>query len=70
MSIQVEKKLMTIEHAYPDFRLTMQIYLCSSDDEPILTEHIHNKWLEPSELASLDWAAADVPVIDRLIGGF
>ena len=69
MSILVEKKLMTIEHSYPDFHLTMQVFLCSSKDEPILSEHIHYKWLEPSELGSLDWAAADVPVIDRLIGG-
>ena len=69
MSILLEKKLMTIEHAYPDFRLRMQVYLCSSHDEPILTEHIQYKWMDPSELSSLDWAAADVPVIDRLIGG-
>jgi 8-oxo-dGTP diphosphatase len=69
MSIQVEKKLMTINHSYPDFQLTMAVFLCSSKDEPILSEHIHYKWLDPSELASLDWAAADVPVIHRLIGG-
>jgi len=70
MSILLEKKLMTIEHAYPDFRLKMQVYLCSSNDEPILTEHIQYKWMDPSELSSLDWAAADVPVIVRLNGGF
>jgi 8-oxo-dGTP diphosphatase len=67
MSILVEKKLMTINHSYPDFQLTMAVFLCSSKDEPILSEHIQYKWLDPSELASLDWAAADVPVIDRLI---
>jgi len=69
MSILVEKKIMTIEYSYPDFHLTMAVFLCSSKDEPILSEHIQYKWLYPSELGSLDWAAADVPVIDRLIGG-
>ena len=67
MSILVEKKLMTIDHSYPDFQLTMQVFLCSSKDEPILSEHTQYKWMEPSELGSLNWAAADVPVIDLLI---
>lgn len=33
---------------------------------PILTEHVSIKWLYPNELASLDWAPADIPTIEKL----
>lgn len=34
--------------------------------KPTLTEHIAIKWLPPNELASLDWASADIPTIEKL----
>ncbi|WP_141604312.1 (deoxy)nucleoside triphosphate pyrophosphohydrolase [Terrilactibacillus laevilacticus] len=36
------------------------------DGEPVLTEHAAIKWLLPNELKSLDWAAADIPTIEKL----
>lgn len=35
--------------------------------EPQLTEHIAIQWLSPSELASLDWAPADIPAVRKLV---
>ncbi|MGF9964519.1 (deoxy)nucleoside triphosphate pyrophosphohydrolase [Bacillus rhizoplanae] len=32
----------------------------------VLTEHVSIKWLHPNELASLDWAPADIPTIEKL----
>ena len=32
-----------------------------------LTREIDKKWLKINELTSLDWAAADIPIIDKLI---
>ena len=32
----------------------------------VLTEHINHEWLLPEELESLDWAAADMPVVKKL----
>jgi 8-oxo-dGTP diphosphatase len=37
-----------------------------SDKEPELTEHLQSKWLIPSDLDVLDWAAADVPIVEVL----
>lgn len=34
---------------------------------PQLTEHITVKWLEPKELDQLEWAPADVPVVEKLM---
>ncbi|MGG3803960.1 (deoxy)nucleoside triphosphate pyrophosphohydrolase [Metabacillus fastidiosus] len=33
---------------------------------PNLTEHVSIQWLRPVELASLDWAPADIPAIEKL----
>jgi len=59
---------MTVEHQYPDFAIIMHSFICPTDSqELVLTEHTEAKWLEISELKILDWAAADVPIVDRLI---
>ncbi len=70
MDIQVDAFLMTVHHTYPDFQLTMDTFLCSSEtDELTLTEHGAFKWLEKTELVELDWAAADVPIVEKLMEG-
>jgi len=68
MQIAVKAKLLTVEHSYPDFHLTMHTYLCETElNEPTLTEHIDFKWLSLAELKVLDWAGADVPIVEALI---
>jgi 8-oxo-dGTP diphosphatase len=67
MHIEVKSKLLTVEHPYPDFHLTMHTYLCETEQsEPKLTEHLAYQWLEKSELMKLDWAGADVPVVNKI----
>ena len=67
MHIEVKSKLLTVEHPYPDFHLTMHTYLCETEQsEPKLTEHFAYQWLEKSELMKLDWAGADVPVVNKI----
>ena len=67
MDIQVDAFLMTVNHTYPDFQLTMDTFLCRcASDELTLTEHGDFKWLEKSELAELDGAGADVPIVEKL----
>jgi 8-oxo-dGTP diphosphatase len=67
MEINVDAFLITVKHTYPDFQLTMDTFLCSSiTGELTLTEHGDYKWLEKSELSGLDWAAADVPIVEKL----
>jgi len=60
--------VMTVDHTYPDFRLIMHAFHCEIlSGELTLTEHLDQKWLRGSELKDLDWAAADVPIVDKLI---
>lgn len=57
----------TVVHEYPDFELTMHSYICEvKTKELILNEHIAQKWLRLDELNQLDWAAADIPILNKL----
>ena len=61
--------LTTVDHKYPDFRLIMHGYTCRIVDSssPVLTEHLDSRWLFSNELKDLDWAAADIPIVDLLV---
>lgn len=68
MSIEVQEEYLTVTHDYPDFRLTMHSFICTCKNPSLtLTEHIDYKWLHKNELSHLDWAAADVPIVEKLI---
>lgn len=68
MDIDIEREFLTITHQYPDFILTMHSFLCTCKDSAlVLTEHIDYKWLHKDNLEGLDWAAADVPIVEKLM---
>jgi 8-oxo-dGTP diphosphatase len=59
---------LTVEHSYPDFEITMHSYICNAESKDVtLTEHIASKWLPRKELGQLDWAAADIPIMHKLM---
>lgn len=58
----------TVVHQYPDFELTMHSFLCEVESKELtLHEHIDQKWLTLGELNNLDWAAADIPIVNKLV---
>ena len=68
LSIQIQDQFLSTYHEYPDFKLTMHSFLCTSSfSEPQLKEHVDFKWLPTNELADLDWAAADLPIVKKLL---
>jgi 8-oxo-dGTP diphosphatase len=62
----------TVDHVYPDFKITMHAFLCKVKDfkKINLSEHLAYQLLDPTELLNLDWAAADIPFVDKLINEF
>lgn len=59
--------LLTIEHSYPDFDITMHCFVIEIPTRDIeLTEHIDSLWLSKEQLLEVDWAAADLPVVEKL----
>ncbi len=70
IDIDVHEKLLSVDHEYPDFRISLHAYQCSSRADAIgLTEHINYQWLSVDELPDLDWAAADIPIVKELKAG-
>ncbi len=59
---------LTVIHEYPDFELTMHSFICEVETKELtLNEHINKKWLTLKEIENLDWAAADIPIVDKLV---
>lgn len=66
--IKIESLFLTVIHQYPDFELTMHSFKCIVNTQEItLNEHIDLKWLSIEELETLDWAAADIPIVKKLV---
>ena len=62
------QQFITVDHEYPDFNLKMHSFICKCENvEIVLTEHTQYKWLKINELIDLDWAAADIPIVNKLI---
>jgi 8-oxo-dGTP diphosphatase len=51
--------------------VTLHPFVCSIDTgEIILHEHAAIAWLPPEKLHTLDWADADIPVIESYLAEF
>ena len=67
VSIEEKDYVASVTHEYPDFEMTMHCYLCHpSTDKFTRKEHINHVWLLPSELHTLDWAPADIPIMNTI----
>ena len=66
--IRVEKKIPSSTHHYQSFTITLYPFTCSiKKGEIVLHEHCAISWLEPNKLHTLDWAEADLPVIESYL---
>ena len=59
---------LTVHHTYPDFIIHMHAYRCFVQTlSYTLHEHVDAKLLATSDLLQLDWAPADVPIVEKLM---
>lgn len=66
--VTVGEQVTTVEHAYPDFAITLQAFRCSCTAPAFrLKEHVDARWLRRDELPTLPWAAADVAIVRALL---
>ena len=62
--VVIQRHLTTVYHEYTDFHITMQAFLCTATTRAFnRKEHISHIWLTPSQMPTLDWAAADAPIL-------
>jgi 8-oxo-dGTP diphosphatase len=64
----IKELYLSVVHQYPDFELTMHSFICETNSMHVsLNEHISHQWLKKEKLNILDWAAADVPIVEKLM---
>ena len=68
--IKVTGFLLTVEHDYPTFHLSMDCFWAELKDgsDVKLLEHEAAKWLARDDLDSVDWLPADVKVVKAIKG--
>ena len=68
MNITIDSPFCDIRHEYPDFIINMYCFKCSTQN-PEFKMNVHKdfKWLDISELNTLDWAEADKPAVKKLL---
>ncbi|MCL8007902.1 (deoxy)nucleoside triphosphate pyrophosphohydrolase [Gelidibacter japonicus] len=65
--IEVKQRLTPVTHAYPDFKIELIPFTADYlSGELKLKEHADYVLLEKEELYTLDWAEADIPIVEEL----
>lgn len=67
VKVRVGRKLMTINHAYSHFRITMHVFACrylSGEPRPITCRRV--RWVLPGQLRQYPFPAANKKLIERL----
>ncbi|PGZ94972.1 8-oxo-dGTP diphosphatase MutT [Bacillus pseudomycoides] len=65
--VQIGEQIDYTAYEYDFGIVHLKTFYCKLiEGTPVLTEHVSIKWLRPNELASLDWAPADIPTIEKL----
>jgi 8-oxo-dGTP diphosphatase len=65
VQITTVQSLPSVSYDYSDFSVTLYPFICTIvSGEITLSEHKTLLWLSSRELSSLDWVAADFPIID------
>ena len=67
IDVEIENFFYQVEHDYPDFHLSMAVFECKLiSKEMKMNVHKGIKWLKPEDMMTLDWAAADIPVAQKI----
>ena len=67
---KVKDFIETVEYDYPEFHLSMDCFWCKVIAGDLkLKEAEAAKWLERSELQSVNWLPADLALIEKLSNG-
>lgn len=67
--IAVGELVADVVHAYPTVTVRLMTYYARIlTGQPVPAEHQELRWVPRTELRWLEWAPADIPTVDRLIG--
>lgn len=68
IEIAIVNPLNTNFHSYPNITIELIPFVCHYiTGEITLKEHVNFKWLPKNELLALDWADADMPILNNYL---
>ena len=68
IKVKVKERFAFSEHDYADFRICLTAYLAEIVIGTLLMyEHKQIKWVSKNNLFSLQWAPADIPIVEKLL---
>lgn len=68
IDIEIKKRLTPSLHSYEDFSIELIPYISLYQSGVLtLNEHKQRLWLDKEALINLDWAEADVPIVNEYI---
>ena len=71
ISVELIGRLKDCIHDYGDFQITLIPFLANYESGTLtLAEHMNYLWLTPDQLNTLDWAPADVEVVEEVLKFF
>ncbi|MES2428397.1 MAG: (deoxy)nucleoside triphosphate pyrophosphohydrolase [Bacteroidota bacterium] len=68
IEIEIVTDLESNQHTYPNITIRLIPFVCKQvSGTIILKEHANFKWLNTNELLDLDWAEADIPILNNYL---
>lgn len=68
LDIHLGIRMQPVHHDYGAFTICLIPYWARIGNEDVqLREHIAYRWMPPKNLPELDWAAADLPVVQQIL---
>lgn len=66
IEVVVEHTLTPVSHAYAHAHIRLHPFICQlRSGTPQLLEHVELSWVSREQLLGLDWAPADVPILEQ-----
>jgi 8-oxo-dGTP diphosphatase len=68
VKVTITCSLKSSTYRYPSVTVTLYPFICHlKKEEPVLLEHASLQWLLPEQLHTLDWAEADIAVLEEYL---
>lgn len=71
IEINIIQKLRSFIHDYQSFQIELIPFIAEIQrGKIVLKEHLQYKWLKKEDLLLLDWAAADLPIVEEILNDY
>jgi 8-oxo-dGTP diphosphatase len=68
VAVILKKRLRSSAHSYPWVSINLVPFICGiASGEPLAHEHAEIRWVDRKEALRLEWAAADIPVLEEYL---